>query len=107
MARRMVVGRLDGETPVLVEVGAHVEAELHDMMMSHPELLPVDEFDLEGPLLVVGKETVLASESVDLVGLTPSGDVVIIEFKTAHKTRTSARLLPSISTAARTFMAWT
>jgi hypothetical protein len=52
------------------------------MMMSHPELLPVDEFDLEGPLLVVGKETVLASGSVDLVGLTPGGDVVIIEFKT-------------------------
>jgi hypothetical protein len=82
MARRMVVGRPGREMPVLVEVVAHLEAELHDLMMSHPELLPVDELDLEGPLLVVGKETVLASGAIDLVGLTPYGDVVIIEFKT-------------------------
>jgi hypothetical protein len=78
----MLLGKLGSEMPVLVEVIAHLEAELHDMMKSHPELLPVDEFDLEGPLLVVGKETALASGSVDLVGLTPSGDVLIIEFKT-------------------------
>lgn len=82
MARRMVVAQSDGNMPVLVEVGAHLEAELHDLMLSHPELLPVDEFGLEGPLLVVGKQTTLASGYVDLVGLTAGGDIVVIEFKT-------------------------
>lgn len=49
---------------------------------AHPDLIPIDEFDLEGPLMVVGRETFLASGSPDLVALSRSGDVVLVEFKT-------------------------
>jgi hypothetical protein len=51
-------------------------------MKDHPSLLPVDELGISGPLLVVGRETPLASGSIDLVGVVPSGDMVLVEFKT-------------------------
>ncbi|MBL8776748.1 MAG: hypothetical protein JNK12_12470 [Acidimicrobiales bacterium] len=82
MARKIVVVREGGESPVLEEVAAHDEAQLQERMKHHPDLLPIDEFDLAGPLMVIGRETRLPSGAVDLLGVTPAGDVVIIEFKT-------------------------
>jgi hypothetical protein len=51
-------------------------------MKDNPSLLPVDDLGISGPMLVVGRETVLPSGSIDLIGVVPSGDVVLIEFKT-------------------------
>ena len=66
-------------------------------MKENPELLPVEEFGLTGPLLVVGEETTLPSGAADLVGLARGGDLVIIEFKTGPQNpdfrRASAQLL--------------
>lgn len=70
----------DGQ--VLDEVDAHDEAQLQERMKRQPELFPLEEMDLVGPLLVVGRETRLPSGAVDLLGVTRSGDVVVIEFKT-------------------------
>lgn len=82
MARKMVVLTRDGSTPVLEEVPATNEAELQQRMTANPDLIPIEEFGMAGPLMVVGKETSLASGAIDLVGLSRGGDIVLIEFKT-------------------------
>jgi hypothetical protein len=46
------------------------------------QLIPSDDLGLDGDLLVVGRETTLASGKIDLLCLSRSGDLVLIEFKT-------------------------
>jgi hypothetical protein len=82
MPRKIVVGTEGGRFPVLVEALADDEAQLQDLVRSNPDLLPVEEFDLVGPLLVVGRETTLPCGAVDLVALTRGGEILIVEFKT-------------------------
>jgi hypothetical protein len=81
MARRIVIERDAGEV-LMVEVDAHDEAQLQDRLKNNPDLLPLDELGITGPLMVVGRETVLTSGAADLVGLTRNGDVLVVEFKT-------------------------
>ncbi len=70
------------ETFDLVEVPAPNEHHLQEIMKSQPQLIPSDDLGLDGDLLVVGRETALASGYIDLLCLSRSGDVVLIEFKT-------------------------
>lgn len=65
-----------------VERAADSEHELQTVLKDHPQLIPAEDLDLDGDLLVVGRETTLASGSVDLLCLSKSGELVIIEFKT-------------------------
>jgi hypothetical protein len=51
-------------------------------MKSQPRLIPADDLGLDGDLMVVGRETGLASGFIDLLCLSRSGDLVLIEFKT-------------------------
>lgn len=51
-------------------------------MKAQPQLIPADDLGIDGDLLVVGRETGLASGYIDLLCLARSGDVVLIEFKT-------------------------
>ncbi|WP_290050375.1 hypothetical protein [Amycolatopsis solani] len=82
MARKVLVKQSNGEPFTLSETPAPDEHHLQEVLKHHPELLPLDDLGLSGPLLIVGRETRLASGSVDLVGLTSSGEVVLVEFKT-------------------------
>jgi hypothetical protein len=82
VARKMIVLREDGARPILAEVPAANEAELQELMKDNPDLVPIDEFDMTGPLLVVGRETSLPSGAVDLVAIARSGELLLIEFKT-------------------------
>ena len=82
MPRKIVVQTADGSSPVLVETPANDEAQLQEFMKANPDLLPIEEFDMTGPLMVVGRETTLPSGAVDLVALARSGDLLVIEFKT-------------------------
>lgn len=77
----MVVIQTNGCAPVLTE-SAVLEVTLQEQLKAHPELVPIEEFGLEGPLMVVGRETALASGSADLVALSRRGDLVLVEFKT-------------------------
>ncbi len=77
----MVVNQVDGTAPVLTEAGV-LEVILQEQLKAHPELVPIEEFGLAGPLMVVGRETPLPSGSADLVALSRQGDVVMVEFKT-------------------------
>ncbi|MCA1715422.1 MAG: hypothetical protein LC781_00735 [Actinobacteria bacterium] len=67
---------------MLTEILADNEAQLQEIMKEKPDLLPVDEFEMSGPLMVVGRETTLPSGAVDLLSVARSGELLLIEFKT-------------------------
>ena len=58
------------------------EAQLQELVKRLPDLIPVEEFGMTGPMMVVGRETTLPSGSVDLIGITQAGEILVIEFKT-------------------------
>lgn len=72
----------DNETFDLLEVPAPNEHHLQEIMKSNPQLIPSDDLGLDGDLLVVGRETALASGYIDLLCVARTGDIVLIEFKT-------------------------
>ena len=79
MARKIMVQREDGSRPVLTEVLAEDEVQLQELMKENPDLLPIEEFGMVGPLMVVGRETTLPSGYVDLACLSRGGDLLLIE----------------------------
>ena len=81
MPRRVWVTGSTGDFD-LVEVPAPNEHDLQEVMKQNPQLIPAEDLGLDGDLLVVGRETSLASGSVDLLCLARSGDLVVVEFKT-------------------------
>jgi len=76
-----MVQREGGSRPVLTEILAEDEAQLQELMKENPDLLPIEEFGMTGPLMVVGRETTLPSGAVDLIGISRSGDLLPIEYK--------------------------
>jgi hypothetical protein len=82
MGRKLVVLLGDGSEAVLEEILAPDEQNLHDRLRMSPGLLPIEDLELDGPMLVVGQEVSLASGRIDLVGLARSGDILLVEFKT-------------------------
>jgi hypothetical protein len=86
MARKMVLlGEGAQARQVLTEEAAADELQLQELLKANPELVPVDEFGMAGPLLVIGRETSLPSGAVDLVALARSGELLVIEFKTGPR----------------------
>lgn len=81
MTRRILV--TGGSGPVqFVERPADNEHELQTVLLTNPALMPAEDLGIDDELLVVGRETTLASGSVDLLCLSRSGELVVIEFKT-------------------------
>jgi len=86
MARKIIVQREGESKPaMLTEMLADDEAQLQEIVKDNPDLLPVDEFGIAGPLMVVGRETTLSSGCVDLVCLSQGGELLLVEFKTGPK----------------------
>jgi len=67
---------------VLKESLAHNEAQLQAVLRDHPGLLPLEDLDLVGPALVVGKETGVPSGNIDLVLVARGSELILVEFKT-------------------------
>jgi hypothetical protein len=82
MPRKIIVFPESGADAVLSETLADNEAQLQELVKAHPELLPIEEFGMTGPLMVIGRETMLPSGSIDLVGLARGGELLLVEFKT-------------------------
>jgi hypothetical protein len=82
MPRRILLTQPDSSRVVLHEAAGQAEKPLQELIRDNPDLLPVEEFGLPGPLMVVGRETPLPSGSIDLALLSPSGDLILVEFKT-------------------------
>ncbi len=81
MARKIVV-QAEGKLELLTETLADHELQLQELVKQNPDLLPVEEFGMETPLLVIGRETPLRSGAVDLVAVAKGGELLVIEFKT-------------------------
>jgi len=96
MPRRIIVKTEDGSVPVLVEKRADDETELQELVKDNPDILPIDEFGLSGPVMTIGRETTLPSGAVDLVALTRSGDLLVIEFKTGPENQDFRRALAQL-----------
>ena len=69
----------------LVEQAAPDEYHLQEIVRGHPSLVPSEDLGLDGDLLVVGRETSLASGAIDLLCLSQGGELVLVEFKTGPK----------------------
>lgn len=78
----MIIEGPDGVRKTLIEILANNEAELEQFLKENPTLFPIEEFDLPGPMMVVAVQAQVPSGAVDMVGLSRTGDVLIIEFKT-------------------------
>ena len=82
MPRKIITRTEEGSESVLEECPAKDEEQLQELVKDNPDLVPIEEFDMTGPLMVIGRETTLPSGAVDLVALARSGELLIIEFKT-------------------------
>ena len=78
----MIVQTGDKSQHILEETEATNEEELRSLVKDNPDLLPIEEFGLNGPVMVVGRETTLPSGAVDLICVTANGDLLVVEFKT-------------------------
>lgn len=95
MPRKMIV-QVDGRAVPLEETKAENELELQALVKNNPDLLPIEEFGMTGPLLVVGRETTLPSGAVDLVAIARSGEILVIEFKTGPENSDFRRVLAQL-----------
>lgn len=80
--RKILVTGGDAAPIHFVEQAADNEHELQTVLLENPQLIPAEDLGLDDELLVVGRETTLASGAVDLLCLSKSGELVIVEFKT-------------------------
>jgi hypothetical protein len=71
----------EGSSEHLVEETAlPLEKDLHDVLTSHPDLMPAEDLGL-GRMVVVGRESGLASGYADLVLLDEHGQLCLVEVK--------------------------
>lgn len=92
-----MVQREHGSRPVLMtETLADNEAQLQEIMKENPDLLPVDEFGMIDPLMVVGRETTLPSGAVDLLCVARGGELLVVEFKTGPQNSDFRRVLAQL-----------
>ena len=85
MSRRIMLNTNSKQGLVLEETLADNEKQLQELIKDNPDLLPVGDLGMKGPLAVIGRETGLPSGAVDLVALSRDGQLVIAEFKTGPK----------------------
>lgn len=82
MPRRIMLNTRIKTEQILEEVLADNEKQLQELVKNRPDLLPVEDLRMTGPLAVIGRETGLPSGSVDLVALSREGNLLMVEFKT-------------------------
>src|SRR5688500_3362577 len=80
MTRHMLIRAEHEPERVIEEAALPTEAELHDALTSHPQLVPAADIGL-GETLVVGRESGLASGYADLVLMDDRGRLCIVEVK--------------------------
>ena len=94
---RKILASFDSGGPItLQETLASDEFQLQELIKKTPDLLPIEDFEMTGPLLVIGRETTLPSGAVDLVALARSGELLIIEFKTGPQNTDFRRALSQL-----------
>lgn len=82
---------------LLAPTGFPTEAELHDLVESAPNVLPLAG---EPFLTILGREVLLGSNYADLIGIEPSGRLAIIEIKLAKNAEARRAVVAQILTYA-------
>lgn len=72
---------IGGRLGILQESPIELEERLQEVLKENPDLIPATDLGLEPPLLVVGRESALASGYADLVCIDRNGMLVIVEVK--------------------------
>ncbi len=66
MPRNLLIRGVDGRDALVQEAELMAEKDLHDVLNTHPGLLPADDLEV-GRTIVVGRESGLESGYADLV----------------------------------------
>jgi len=61
--------------------GSTSEGWLQRLLYQHPELLPAEEFDETGPVIAIAREVPTNRGRIDLLCVTPSGTLILVETK--------------------------
>jgi hypothetical protein len=80
MVRHVLIRNRSGDDQIVPEAPLPAEKNLHDVLTSHPELLPADDLEV-GQTIVVGRESRLESGYADLVLIDPDGQICLVEVK--------------------------
>lgn len=72
---------IGGRLRILRESPIELEEQLQEVLKENPDLIPATDLGLQPPLLVVGRESVLAAGYADLVCIDRNGMLVIVEVK--------------------------
>lgn len=72
---------IGGRLRILQESPIELEEQLQEVLKENPDLIPASDLGLQPPLLVVGRESTLASGYADLVCIDRTGMLVIVEVK--------------------------
>ena len=80
MPRNVLIRGADGRDALVQEAELMAEKDLHDVLTTHPELLPVDDLEV-GRTIVVGRESAFESGYADLVLVDAYGQVCVVEVK--------------------------
>jgi hypothetical protein len=79
MAKKIWIRKNDG-MEMVEETAFSTEGFIQGMFNDNPEVIPVDDLGLSR-LMVVGRESAFDAGYPDLIAVTETGDIVIIEFK--------------------------
>jgi len=79
MSRKMWIGE-NGDLKPVEESPFSEEAAIQRMFNDNPDVIPGEDFGLD-QLMVVGRETAFDAGFPDLLAISKTGDVAIIEFK--------------------------
>ena len=80
MTRHLLIRPRDQPAHVVAEAALPTEAELHEALTKHPELIPTSDLGM-GRTVVVGRESGLTAGYADLVLIDDNGQLCIVEVK--------------------------
>lgn len=90
------------------ETGAFTEKWLQEALFAHPECLPIKEIDPHiGPLIPVCTEIETGSGPADILFLTPTGQVVLVETKLRRNPEARREVVGQILDYAKHLTTWT
>jgi hypothetical protein len=78
--RSVLIRGVDGRDALVQETELLAEKDLHDVLTTHPGLLPADDLEV-GRTIVVGRESGLESGYADLVLVDAYGQICLVEVK--------------------------
>jgi hypothetical protein len=94
-------------TPVPLMAPPFNEAKLQELLAKYPSLLPVDELSYEhGPMICLGREVATKAGPLDLLYVSPSGNLSIVETKLWHNPEARRTVIGQIIDYTKEINAW-